>query len=168
MPRSFDLSARYPVGVEQVHAAFSDEEYWLARLADSGVDYATLDSMVAGDDGGVVVETTQGIRGDRLPAMIGQLHRGDLQIVRSEAWGPVTDGGAHALVTGAVRGAPATLAGGADLGPTQAGSDIRFTVSVQVDIPLVGGKLEGLIGAKLAELIAAEQRFTTRWIAQHA
>ena len=49
MPRSFDLSADYHRTVEQVHAAFSDEEYWLARLADSGADAATLDSMSVDD-----------------------------------------------------------------------------------------------------------------------
>ena len=42
MPRSFDLSANYQGSVAQVHAAFADEQYWLARLADSGADDATL------------------------------------------------------------------------------------------------------------------------------
>ena len=45
MPRSFDMAAEYEGSVEQVHRAFSDEHYWLARLADSGADEATLDSM---------------------------------------------------------------------------------------------------------------------------
>ncbi|MBV8348144.1 MAG: DUF2505 domain-containing protein, partial [Mycolicibacterium sp.] len=38
MPRSFDLSASYPVRAELVRAAFADEDYWQARLADSGAD----------------------------------------------------------------------------------------------------------------------------------
>jgi Protein of unknown function (DUF2505) len=166
MPRSFDLSASYPASVEQVRVAFGHEAYWLARLADSGADYATLDSMVV-TDGQVVVETTQALRSDRLPAVVSQVHPGDLEIVRSEAWSRVIDGRAHAQVSGAVRGAPVSLAGAGELGPTLAGSEIRFTVSVQVDIPLIGGKVEGLIGTQLAELIAAEQRFTTLWIAAH-
>ena len=36
MPRSFDMSTDYAVSVEEVLRAFSDEQYWLARLADSG------------------------------------------------------------------------------------------------------------------------------------
>ena len=48
------MAAEYEVSVEQVHRAFSDEHYWLARLADSGADDATLDSMVIGDDGGAM------------------------------------------------------------------------------------------------------------------
>ncbi|MBV9090050.1 MAG: DUF2505 domain-containing protein [Mycobacteriaceae bacterium] len=168
MPRSFDLSAYYPVGVEVVRAAFSDEEYWLARLADSGADAATLDSMVVEDDGRVIVATTQALRPDRLPAVVTQFHRGDLQIVRHESWSPVTRGTAHAELSGSVRGAPVSLAGTAELAATETGSCMTFTATVEVNVPLVGGKLESFIGGKLAELVSAEQRFTTLWITENA
>jgi Protein of unknown function (DUF2505) len=168
MPRSFDLSASYPVSVELVRAAFNDEEYWLARLADSGADSATLDSMVVDDVGRVMVTTTQALRPDRLPAVVTQFHHGDLQIVRNESWSPATDGTAHAEVSGSVPGAPVSLVGTAELAPTGTGSRLTFTATVEVNIPLVGGKLESFIGGKLAELVTAEQRFTTLWIAENA
>jgi hypothetical protein len=168
MPRSFDLSANYRGTVEQVHSAFSDEEYWQSRLADSGADVATLDSMTVGADGTITVTTTQALRSDRLPAMVTQFHPHDLEIVRNETWGPVIDGVAHAEVTGAVSGAPVSVAGTALLEPTDTGSRLKLTVTVEVHIPLVGGKLETFIGGKLAELIAAEQRFTTAWITENA
>ena len=49
MPRSFDVSFESPASVEQVHAAFSDEDYWLARLAAFGAD-STLDSLIVDAD----------------------------------------------------------------------------------------------------------------------
>ena len=168
MSRSFDLSASYHGTVEQVRSAFSDEQYWLSRLADSGADTATLDSITVGDDGTVTVATTQAVRSDRLPAMVTQFHPYDLEIVRSETWGPVSDGVAHGEATGAVPGAPVSLAGTAVLEPTDTGSRLKFTATVEVHIPLVGGKLETFIGGKLAELVAAEQRFTTVWITENA
>ena len=164
MPRSFDLSADYQGSVERVHGAFTDEQYWLARLAESGADAATLDTMTVDDDGAVTVVTTQRLRTDRLPAMVTQFHPRDLEIVRNETWTPISDGVAHAEVTGAVPGAPVTLAGTAALAPTNGGSRLTFAATVTVNIPLVGGKLENFIGGKLAELVAAEQRFTTVWI----
>ena len=166
MPRSFDLSADYRGTVEQVHAAFSAGDYWLSRLADSGADIATLDSMTVGSDGTVSVTTTQAVRSDRLPALITQFHPGDLEIVRNETWGPIGAGVAHGKVAGTVTGAPASLAGTAVLEPTDSGSRLTFTVTVEVYIPLVGGKLEAFIGGKLAELVAAEQRFTAAWITE--
>lgn len=168
MPRSFDLSADYYGTVEQLHSAFSDEQYWLARLDDSGADIATLDSMVIAHDGTVTVTTTQTLRSDRLPGMVTQFHPRDLAIVRNETWNPLDGGVAHAEISGAVPGAPVSLQGTAMLAPTGVGSRLKFTATIVVNIPLVGGKLESFIGGKLAELVAAEQRFTTWWIAENA
>lgn len=164
MPRTFTLTEHYPGSVEQVYAAFADEQYWLARLADSGADTATLDSMTIGADGGVDVVTTQGIHRDKLPALAAQFHPGDLEMARHEKWRPVRDGRAHAQVTGKIVGAPAKLSGDAVLEPAAGGSELRLTATVQVDIPLVGGKIENFIGTQLGELMTAEQQFTSTWL----
>ena len=54
MPRSFDIVTESPASVEQVHAAFSREDYWLARLVAFG-DSSTLDSLIVDADGTVTV-----------------------------------------------------------------------------------------------------------------
>ncbi|KUI02601.1 hypothetical protein AU189_22095 [Mycolicibacterium acapulense] len=168
MPRSFDMAAEYGGTVEQVHRAFGDERYWLARLTDSGADMYSLDSMVIDDQGGIDVVTTQTLRADRLPGVVTQFHRGDLSFVREEAWSPVLDGKATATVKGSIPGAPASLAGTAVLSPADSGSRLEFTVEVEVRVPLVGGKIENFIGGQLVDLLIAEQRFTTLWIAENA
>jgi Protein of unknown function (DUF2505) len=168
MPRSFDMAAEYDGSVEQVHRAFGDQSYWLQRLADSGADEATLDSMKVDSLGGIDVVTTQVLRRDRLPGVVTQFHAGDLAIVREEAWSPVNDGAASATVTGAIPGAPVSLTGTAVLEPSDnVGSRLQFTASVEVRIPLVGGKVENFIGSQLVELLIGEQRFTTAWIKEN-
>lgn len=164
MSRTFALSAHYPAGVEQVHAAFADRQYWQARLADSGADTATLDSLTVDDDGGIDVATTQRISRDQLPALAAQLHSGDLEVARGERWEPLHDGRSHALVTGRIVGAPAKLSGEAVLTPTATGCTISLNATVQVNIPLLGGKIEGFIGQQLSALMTAEQNFTSRWL----
>jgi hypothetical protein len=168
MPRSFDFSVDYEGSVEQVHAAFSDEQYWLTRLADSGVDTATLDTLQVSDDGSVTVATTQVIRGDRMPAFVGQFHKGDLRLERRESWGPASGGQAHATIDGTITNAPVTLTGAATLAATSGGARLDFHLTVEVRIPLVGGKVESLIGGQLAQLVIAEQQFTTSWIAENS
>jgi Protein of unknown function (DUF2505) len=174
MPRSFDMSTDYGVTVEEVLRAFSDEEYWLARLADSGADGTTLDSIqlggASGTDGTIDVITTQVLRSDRLPGVITQFHRGDLRIRREEKWEPVTNGSATATITGSILDAPASLTGTAVLEPVAetGGARMKLRATVEVRIPLVGGKLENFIGNQLVELLIAEQRFTTRWIGETA
>jgi hypothetical protein len=174
MPRSFDMSTDYGATVEKVLRAFRDEEYWLARLADSGADDATLDSMqvggASGKDGSIDVITTQMLRSDRLPGVVTQFHRGDLRIRREERWGPITDGSATADITGSILDSPASMTGTAVLEPATetGGARLKFRATVQVNIPLVGGKLENFIGSQLVELLIAEQRFTTVWIGETA
>ena len=170
MPRSFDMAAEYEGSVEQVHQALRDEQYWLARLADSGADDYTLDSMDVDAQGGIRTKTTQTLRADRLPGLVTQFHRGDLSFVREEAWTPVRGGKANATVEGSIRGAPATLAGTAVLSSANSGggSRLEFKVTVEVNIPLVGGKIENFIGSQLVELLIAEQHFTTVWITENA
>ncbi len=163
------MAAEYEGSVEQVHRAFGDQTYWLERLADSGADRATLDSMKVGDDGSIDVVTTQVLRRDRLPGVVTQFHPGDLSIVREEAWSPVSDGRASATATGAIAGAPVSLSGTAELTPGgNGGSRLEFRAAVEVRIPLVGGKVENFIGSQLVELLIAEQRFTTAWIRDNA
>jgi Protein of unknown function (DUF2505) len=170
MPRSFDMSTDYGATVEEVLRAFSEEQYWLARLADSGADDTTLDSMQvggpSGDDGSIDVITTQILRSDRLPGVVTQFHRGDLRIRREERWAPVTNGSSTATVSGSILDAPASLTGSAVLEPVaeSGGARLKLRATVEVRIPLVGGKLENFIGSQLVELLIAEQRFTTVWI----
>ena len=163
------MAAEYEGSVEQVHRAFGDEQYWLARLADSGADDYSLDSMTVNGEG-IDVVTTQTLRADRLPGVVTQFHSGDLSFVREEMWTVVIDGRASATVKGSITGAPATLGGTAVLAPGKSGNDSRleFNATVQVDIPLVGGKIENFIGSQLVELLIAEQRFTTAWITENA
>jgi hypothetical protein len=168
MPRSFDMATEYEGSVEQVHQAFSNEQYWQSRLADSGADDYSLDAMTV-DAEGIYVKTTQRLRADRLPGVVTQFHRGDLSLVREETWTPIRDGQATATIRLTIPGAPATLNGSAVLVPAKAGgSRLELKATVEVRVPLVGGKIENFIGSQLVDLLIAEQRFTTVWIAANA
>ena len=132
------MATDYEGSVEQVHLAFRDEHYWLARLADSGADDATLDSIRLGTNGSVDVVTTQILRVDRLPAVVTQFHRGDLRIQREESWSGLVAGRANGTVNGAIAGAPVALTGDAELAPLNANARLAFRATVEVRIPLVG------------------------------
>ena len=173
MPRSFDISADCEGNVEAVLQAYSKEDYWLARLAASGVDDAKLELLriggESGNDGTIDVVTLQVIDSHRLPALVTQIHRGDLCIKREETWSPVSGSVAMSTVAGSIVDAPANVSGSAELSPTakSGGSRLECRITVHVRIPLIGGKLENFIGTRLADLVVAEQRFTTEWIANN-
>jgi hypothetical protein len=62
------------------------------------------------------------------------------------------------------------VTGTAVLAPAKAdnGSRMELKVTVEVRVPLVGGKIENFIGSQLVDLLIAEQRFTTVWITENA
>ena len=62
------------------------------------------------------------------------------------------------------------MSGAAVLEPSPESGSARLTLraTVEVRIPLVGGKLENFIGNQLVELLIHEQRFTTVWIGENS
>jgi hypothetical protein len=168
MPRSFDVSADYEGSVEDVHRALREPEYWRARLVNSAVDDFELESMRV-EDCAIEVAMLQVMFSKNLPALVTQLHRGDLRFTRTETWGPVTDGAVQATLGGSIANAPLSLSGTGDLSPTaEGGSRLKFLIEVHVRIPIIGGKVEKLVGAQLPAFVKAEQHFTDMWIKDHA
>jgi hypothetical protein len=167
MPRTFDVLTQSPASVEEIHAAFSREDYWLARHAAFDVT-STLDSLIVEADGTVTVRATQHLGRQLLPGVVAKLVPADLKILHIETWRPVGDRQVRGQVSISAPGALGSGRAEVWLAPADYGSQLRFAATVQVKIPLVGGKLEKAIGADLAENIPAIQRFTTTWITEHA
>jgi Protein of unknown function (DUF2505) len=178
MPRSFDLSVESSASVEQIHSAFSEEDYWLARLAAFG-GIGRLDSLIIRTDGSVTVVTIADMSDmrhdwlprlvdDWLPGLIAKLYPGDLNVVHNETWSPIGGGQVRGEVSVAARGAPGSGLGVALLAPAQNGSRLKCTVTVEFKVPLVGGKIESFFGRQVVEQITDVQRFTTKWITEHA
>jgi hypothetical protein len=167
MPRSFDVSFDSPASVEQVHAAFGDEKYWLARLAAFGGG-KVLESLVVGSDGAVSAVVTEDLRHGGLPAILTTIARGDLNVVTTETWAPVGDDCVSGEISIAVTGAPGSGHGVAMLAPLGNGSRLKLSGTVQFNVPLVGGKVESFIAREFARGLPEIHRFTTTWIGEHA
>jgi len=168
MSRSFDIFTESSASVEQIHAAFGREDYWLARIAADDAATTTLDSLIVDADGTVTVRATQRLGRQLLPGLVAKLVPGDLKILNCETWRPVGDRQVRGQVSVSASGGLGSGRAEAWLAPASNGSQLRYAVRVEVKIPLVGGKFEKSIGTGLAESIPAVQRFTTKWIAEHA
>jgi hypothetical protein len=167
MPRSFDVSVDSPASVEQVHTAISGEDYWLARLATLNGS-TTLESLVVHDDQTVRVATTQDLGRDLLPGIVAKFYRRDLKIRHTETWTPLGDSQLRGEISVAVSGAPGSGSGAALVAPTQSGSQLTLTGTVEFKVPLVGGTIESFIAREFAQGIPNIQDFTAKWVAEHA
>ena len=166
MPRSFDTSVESPASVEQFLSAFGNQDYWRARLATAD-SAATLKSLTVDADSTVSVVFAASLLRDRLPKLITQLHRGDLEVRQKERWSRIEGVRLRGEISVAARGTP--LSGFWEVLVTQVrnGSRLNYTATVKVNVPLVGGTIERFIGGQLAEGIPEGVRFTTAWIAEN-
>lgn len=163
MPRSFDVSFDSPASVQQVHAAFGDRDYWLARLDHFGGS-KTLDSLEVCPDGTVRVVVSEDLLHGALPGILTTFYRGDLNVVSTERWTSLADGQVRGEIEVAVIGAPGSGGATAVLAPIDDGSRLTLQGSVQFKVPLVGGKVEGFIAREFARGIPEIQRFTSTWV----
>lgn len=167
MSRSVDFSVESPASVEQIHWAFSEEGYWQARMAAFG-GFGRLDSLTVGTDGTVTVAMIHDLHPDGLPNPIAKFFPRHWQVVQDETWSPAGDGMVRGEVDIATHGAPGSGRGSALLAPVQNGSCLTCSATVEFKVPLVGGKIESMIGRLLVPQFSVIQRFTAKWITENS
>lgn len=168
MPRSFDITAEVAARVNQVHSTFASEAYWHDRIAEFGGSTSTLETLSVDTDQTVRVAVRQDLRHDLLPGILTKFYRRDLTITHTETWRPHSDGELHGDIGVAVSGAPGSGSGAARVTPTRSGSRMTFTATVEFRVPLVGGTIESYLAREFGQGIPEIQRFTARWISDHA
>lgn len=166
MPRSFDVSVDSSASVDQVYAAFSTEEYWLARIENLRGS-TTLESLVVDDDQTVRVTTTQDLGRDLLPGIVAKFYRRNLKVRHTETWTPSGDQ-LRGEISVAVSGAPGCGSAAASVAPIQNGSLLTLNGTVEFKVPLVGGTVESFIAREFAQGIPDVQDFTAKWVTEHA
>ncbi|GAA1433110.1 DUF2505 domain-containing protein [Mycobacterium cookii] len=154
-----------PVGVGDILSAFADDDYWQARLAAFENGTATLNGLTVEPSGAVTVDLAVKLFADRLPTAVTKLAGGEFGMARIERWSWIDDERACGAIEVAVPRAPVTAHGDVLLTPSPTGSQLRFSTTVDVAVPLVGGFIENFIIGRLGDDIGAVQRFTDAWIA---
>lgn len=167
MSRSFGCSVESSVTVQQLHAAFSERDYWLARLAAYG-STAELESFAVGANGCVRVSIVQDVRNNLLPKPIGKIYPGGLEVVQGQVW--TLDRGARVCgeVRTAARGALGSGLSRLVMVPARDGEGLTCTGTFEFKVPLVGGQLENYFGRQMVDQTPELLRFTKSWIEGHA
>ncbi len=106
----------------------------------------------------VVVDQTQPARG--IPSYATRLLGDEIRIVQRETW---TDG-SHGSLTLEIPGKPGSFEGTVALAGDTSTVE-SFDGEVRVRVPLVGGKLEGLVADLFRAALRAEERVGQAWLA---
>lgn len=145
--------------VEQVAALLADPAFREAVLDDQRVFRREVTVTRAGDGHTVVLDYAHG--NERLPSFARKLVGDEIPIRQEEVWQ-----GESARVVVTIPGKPGDMTGTATL--AQRGDDVVESVdmAVKVGIPLVGGKIEDLVGGLLVKAVRAENRLGVQWLSE--
>lgn len=113
-----------------------------------------------GDGMDVVIDMVQPARG--IPGFAQKFVGDTINIVQSESWSSATQGD----ISVAIPGKPGDMAGTAMLEESGSGTVETVELTVKVNIPLVGGKLEGLIAGLLEKALVAENTVGREWLSR--
>ena len=110
----------------------------------------SIDSNAAGME--VTIDQVQAAQG--IPSFAKKFVGDEINIVQQESWSSPTDG----EITVTIPGKPGEMAGTARLSETGGITTETVEMTVKVNIPLVGGKIEGLIADLLIKALKAENK----------
>lgn len=113
-----------------------------------------------GDGMDVVIDMVQPARG--IPGFAQKFVGDTINIVQSESWSSPTRGD----ISIAIPGKPGDMSGTAVLKESGSGTVETVELTVKVNIPLVGGKLEGLIAGLLEKALVAENTVGREWLSR--
>jgi hypothetical protein len=145
--------------VEQVYAMLGTKEFREAVCDHQRVLHRTV--TVEEDRASRRVTIDQGHGTDRLPGFAKKIVGAQINIVQSESWTSGTDG----RITVTVPGKPGEMTGTATLVPDERGVTEKVDMTVTVNLPLIGGKVEGLIADMLRKALDSEHTVGKEWLA---
>jgi hypothetical protein len=146
-----------------VYSAFTDREYLEQRLRALSGDNELVEFAVTED--GARFQLRQGVRAEVIPSVARTVVGRGVTIHRSEVWRREDEGQYAGEVTAGVPAMPRSITASLRLRDLPASaSEFLVEGTVQVSIPLLGGKLEDLFVSEVQKLLADEHRFTTDWL----
>lgn len=164
MARSIDYRSSSGHSAADVYATMTDPEYITARLEQiGGPGAALLDHSADVERARYTVR--HGLTTRDMPSIVRNVLPGDIVIERAERWSRRAPGHYTGDVDVTIRGTPASADGGMRLQDlASGGSEFVVHAVASVRVPLIGGKIEGVIADQVRQLLAAETAFTLEWL----
>ncbi len=164
MSKKITLQMHYAASVEDAYAMMTDPAYVTERAEKTG----GRDVTVAVDSIGA--ETT--IKLDRsLPAEVpsfAQKFVGEtIDVAEEQVWTDQGDGTHHGTMDITFGGAPVHVKGTLDLRPDGDGCVCVVQAEIKSSVPLIGGKIEGVVAEQIERAVHKEEQVGHDWLAAH-
>ena len=160
MAKQITHQMTYDASLAEVAAMLADPEFRRTVCERQGVIRSEVSVEPRGDSTEVRIEQVQPAVG--IPSFARKFVGDEIQIVQTESWGSAD----RADVTVTIPGKPGDMTGHAVLAESGDRTTETVDLTVKVGIPIVGGKLEGLIADLLLKALRTEERVGHEWLAR--
>jgi hypothetical protein len=159
--KTVTVELRYPDRkVEEVRTILADPDFRQAVSAFQGVQDSSV-TIEEYDDGSMTVDLERTYGTEQVPQFARKFVGSTIDLVQREEWTTPTE----ATFDVTIPGKPGEVNGTAVLRQVGADTFENVSLDIQVGIPLVGGKLEDLIGGLLKDAFRAENKVGVKWLA---
>ena len=163
MAKRFHGAMRFDVAPDVVFAAQSDADYVRWKHEHMAAFDVTAEVQESGSE---VTITSQRKLPAEIPATAKRFVGNSITIREVHVWEhPQTDGTRHGTVTATFGGAPMRVDGRLTLTGDSTGSVLDVVIHSKASVPLVGGKLEQVVGEQFMRALRKEQQIAPQWFA---
>jgi hypothetical protein len=144
--------------VDEVFAMLADPAY--RKAVGDHQRVIAFSCEITPRDGGMEVRLEQAHGTDRIPSFAQRLVGDEIRFRQEESWSSPSYADLHVTIPGK----PGEMTGSTSL--AQTGGDVvqQVDLAVKVSIPLVGGKVEGLVADFVTKAYAAENEVGVKWL----
>jgi hypothetical protein len=166
MSKRFSGEIRFAQPPDVVFAAQADPAYVTWKHE----HMAAFDISAEGgqEDGRTRISSTRKLPA-KIPSAAKRFVGESITISETHTWGAAAaDGSRRGEVVASFGGAPMAVKGTLELRPEGDGTVIRIVIDSSASVPLVGGKLEALVGEQFMLALHKEQEIAPQWFAREA
>ena len=151
--KSINYDLRYDgATAEQVYAMLGEQDFREQVCDFQGVLRKSV--SINGSGSGMTVSIDQVQAAEGIPSFARKFVGDEINIVQQESWSSPTEGD----ITVTIPGKPGEMKGTARLAESGGVTTETVDLTVKVNIPVVGGKIEGLIADLLLKALKAENK----------
>jgi hypothetical protein len=152
MPKRLTHELTYDAPMVDVAEMLADTSFREEVCEFQGVKRAMV--SIDSDDNGMEVTIDQVQAAHGIPSFAQKFVGDEINIVQQEYWSSPTEGD----ITVTIPGKPGEMSGTARLSESGGVTTEKVDLTVKVNIPLVGGRIEGLIADLLLKALKAENK----------
>jgi hypothetical protein len=162
--KKFTNTDPYDATVDQMWAMITNQDYVKAKYESMGASNIVFTTFDVSDDSFTMV-TERDVPAD-LPGFAKKIIGETNHVTQTEKWTRTGDS-ASATEEILVKNVPGGTTGTMQLSPSGTGSSWAADFQIKIGIPMVGGKLEGVMLEETGKNFKMEKAFNDTWLASH-